>query len=117
MTIIKDKGRAGQTIHRFENGYGASVISDGYGSEDGLFELAVIEWDGDTFYLTYETPITSDVLGHLTPEEVTKTLAEIEALSFIDIIAESKRRANAEIAELYRQIDALNERIANLEEN
>lgn len=62
-------------IH-FPNGYGASVIDTGYGSRDGLFELAVLA-DGK---LCYTTPITSDVLGWLTADDVDATLAAIEAL-------------------------------------
>ena len=62
---------------RFANGYGASVIDDGYGHKEGLFELAVLGPDGG---LTYATPITDDVLGYLTPDEVGAALDQIEAL-------------------------------------
>lgn len=66
----------------FPNGYGASVICSrfSYGGEEGLYELAVLEGNASTFGLTYETPVTSDVLGYLTKAEVTKALGEIEAL-------------------------------------
>lgn len=62
-----------------DNGYGASIVkhSFSYGHEDGLWELAVIGKDGD---LCYTTPITSDVLGHLTEEEVNETLVKIAEL-------------------------------------
>ena len=62
--------------YRFPNGYGASVINDGFGSDMGRFELAVLK-DGS---ITRETPITGDVLGWLTADEVAETLARIEAL-------------------------------------
>lgn len=62
---------------RFDNGYGASVINDGYGREKGLYELAVLGPDG---HLTYETPITDDVLGYLTADEVAEALDKIAAL-------------------------------------
>ena len=62
---------------KFDNGYGASVINDGYGAEDGLYELAVLGPQGG---LTYETPITDDVLGWLTEAEVAETLDKIAAL-------------------------------------
>lgn len=62
----------------FPNGYGASVIDDGYGKESGLFELAVIGKDGG---LDYSTPITDDVLGWLTAEDVAEALDRIEALA------------------------------------
>lgn len=62
---------------RFPNGYGASVINDGYGREAGLYELAVLDADGS---LTYDTPVTNDVLGYLTEAEVADALDEIESL-------------------------------------
>jgi hypothetical protein len=67
----------------FPNGYGASVVRSQYsfGGREGLYELGVLKGtaDGD-FGLTYETPVTDDVLGYLTPEDVTRHLGEIEAL-------------------------------------
>lgn len=73
----------------FGNGYGASVIR-GYGSygyEDGLYELAVLKClyntpsfkDGD-YYICYDSGLTSDVQGYLSPEAVTTLLNQIEAL-------------------------------------
>jgi hypothetical protein len=63
----------------FENGYGVSVIchSSSYGGKSGLYELAVLDADGE---LTYDTPVTGDVIGYLTPEEVTKTMALVQKL-------------------------------------
>ncbi len=72
-----------QHTYRFPNGLGASVIRNdiSYGSEDGLWELAVIEWkDADRFCLTYDTPITDDVIGGLAEEGVLRTLQEISEL-------------------------------------
>jgi hypothetical protein len=64
----------------FANGYGASVIRNemSYGNQNGqgLWELAVLEGTS----LTYDTPITDDVLGHLTEADVAATLKAIEAL-------------------------------------
>lgn len=72
-----------QALVLFSNGYGASVIK-GYGSygvDDDLYELGVIKQEeGDIWDLCYDTEITSDVLGHLSPEEVTLLLRQIEAL-------------------------------------
>lgn len=62
---------------KFANGYGASVINDGYGRDHGLFELAVIGPDGR---LNYETPIADDVLGYLRASDVADVLDKIEAL-------------------------------------
>jgi hypothetical protein len=63
----------------FENGYGVSVVrhSFSYGGKSGLYELAVLDVDGE---ITYDTPVTGDVIGYLTPEEVTKTMALVQKL-------------------------------------
>lgn len=61
---------------KFGNGYGASIISDGYGGDRGLYELAVLHGRA----ITYDTPLTDDVLGFLTPDGVGEALAKIEAL-------------------------------------
>jgi hypothetical protein len=63
----------------FDNGYGASVVVGPYtyGGEDGLYELAVLDSNGK---LTYETPITNDVEGYLTEDDVTKLLEQIQSL-------------------------------------
>jgi hypothetical protein len=64
---------------QFDNGYGASVVKHdfSYGGKDGLYELAVIDTKGD---LTYSTPVTSDVEGHLSEDDVTKLLEQIQQL-------------------------------------
>ena len=65
--------------YHFDNGYEASVLRSSFsiGHEYNLWELAVLK-DGD---LTYETPITSDVLGNLDAGEVINYLNQIEELS------------------------------------
>lgn len=91
--IIEKKHPVGdgiQKIYRFPNGYGASVvrfkIGDRYGSytnNEKEWELAVIEFnneDKEEFSLTYDTPITNDVIGHLTDEEVIEKLKQIKEL-------------------------------------
>jgi hypothetical protein len=75
-----------QRIYRFDNGYGASVIQFpySYGGDIGLWEVGVLEWkgeDADDWHLTYDTPITDDVLGYLTCDQVTETLNAIAALA------------------------------------
>ncbi len=61
----------------FKNGYGVSVVklnvSYGY---PNLWELAVL-YDGS---LTYNTPITDDVIGHLSEEKVTNVMLEVQNL-------------------------------------
>ena len=65
-------------IH-FENGYGVSVVSHtySYGGRDGLFEIAVLDKDGN---LTYDTPVTNDVIGYLTEEDVTDVMKQVQEL-------------------------------------
>lgn len=71
-----------QWLFRFENNYGASVIKHwgSYGFEDDLFELAVAYFDGDDWIITYNTPITNDVIGHLTNNDVLGYLHKIQRL-------------------------------------
>lgn len=67
-----------QTIYRFPNGYGASVIHSimSYG-----LELAVLYFDGDTPHISTDTPIANDVIGYIPDqEELTKLLDQIKAL-------------------------------------
>lgn len=67
-----------QHLYLFANGYGASVLRSSYsfGGDRGLFELAVLK-DGD---ICYSTPITNDVIGYLTADEVAEYLQQIEKL-------------------------------------
>lgn len=67
---------------KFDNGFGASVIKHefSYGFEDDLFELAVLEWTGEYHAITYDTPITDDVIGYLTNDEVMNYLYQIKNL-------------------------------------
>jgi hypothetical protein len=62
----------------FDNGYGASVVKSpySYGGNQGLYELAIIKDDA----ICYDTPITDDVLGYLTEDDVTKYLGQIQEL-------------------------------------
>lgn len=63
---------------QFDNGYGISIIkhSGSYGSDEDWFEAAVLK--GDRVCST--TPITNDVLGWLTEEEVVDTAKKVAAL-------------------------------------
>jgi hypothetical protein len=83
-----------QKIYRFPNNQGASVIrhSFSYGSEGGLWELAVTLGAGDgpwDWSLDYETPITDDVLGRLTWEQVESLLDQIAALPYRNLKKEA----------------------------
>jgi hypothetical protein len=63
----------------FENGYGVSVVSHtySYGGKDGLFEVAVLGKDGD---LTYDTPVTNDVIGYLSKKAVSDVMKQVQNL-------------------------------------
>lgn len=71
-----------QILVKFPNNYGASIVRHQYshGSDQGLFELAVIHWSGEDWDISYNTPIASDVLGWLTPNMVRNVLHDIKAL-------------------------------------
>jgi hypothetical protein len=63
-----------QLIFMFSNGYGASVVEHDYSK--GL-EIAVLDSNNK---ITYDTPITDDVLGYLTDEEANTILERISKL-------------------------------------
>lgn len=67
----------------FDNGYGVSVVQGphSYGGQKGLYELAVLDSDGD---VCYDTPITDNVIGFLKPEDVTKYMIEIQQLPILN---------------------------------
>ena len=66
-------------VFKFDNGYGASVVSHSgsYGGDRGLFEVAVLDKNDD---IVYDTPVTSDVLGYLDFAEVAAVLDQIKNL-------------------------------------
>lgn len=69
--------RAG--IH-FENGYGISVIRTEYAYCDyQTYEVAILDKDG---HVCYDTPITNDVLGYQTEEDITRIMEEMQAPDF-----------------------------------
>ncbi len=64
----------------FPNGWTASVVRGPhtYGGAEGLWELAVLAGpDGD---IDYSTPITKDVIGHQSEDEIDQLLKLIAAL-------------------------------------
>lgn len=66
-------------VYIASNGYKASIVQSpmSYGGNVGLYELAVMDQEEN---ILYDTPITNDVLGWLTVEEVNTVIAEIEKL-------------------------------------
>jgi len=69
---------AKQAVMNFENGYGVSVIFGAcfYSNGRDTYELAVL-LDGE---LCYNTPITDDVMGHLSKKEVTEAMKKVQQL-------------------------------------
>ena len=67
------------TVVEFGNGWGASIIQNevSYGGGSGLFELAVIDKDGN---VSTETDITDNVLGWMDEDDISRTLTAIELL-------------------------------------
>ena len=61
----------------FNNGYGISVIN-GHGAycDDETYEAAVL-FHGK---ITYNTPITDDVLTYQTPKDITNAMKQIQEL-------------------------------------
>ena len=77
----------------FDNGYGVSVVRGphSYGGQSGLYELAVLDDNG---FITYGTHITDDVLGFLTPDDVTRHMIEIQELPIKEIEKQTIKRTN-----------------------
>lgn len=64
-----------QIVFRFNNNYGISVVSHSfsYGTDDGKFEIAIIEFNSEDdrdWNITYNTHITDDVLGYQSKGDV-----------------------------------------------
>ena len=62
----------------FENGYGISVIFGSMFYSNGIdtYEVGILK-DG---ILCYDTPITDDVIGYITADEVTDIMRKIQEL-------------------------------------
>lgn len=71
-------------FHFYDNHYGVSVIRGPYthGGRQGLYELAVIYMGPEDKYseLVYDTPVTNDVEGYLTPDDVTRLMEQVSQL-------------------------------------
>lgn len=64
-----------QAIMEFDNGYGVSVIRGQlFYCNENTYEVAILK-DGD---LCYDTPITDDVLGYQTKDQVTKIMKKLQ---------------------------------------
>ena len=61
----------------FPNGYGVSIICHDHSY--GL-EMAVLKGDAKRCEICYDTPITNDTLGHLTPEDLIEYIQMVKDL-------------------------------------
>lgn len=91
--VMHDDNRWIRASMKFDNGYGVSVVQSpvSYGGQRGLYELAVLDSDGE---ITYGTYITDDVLGFLTPDDVTRHMIEIQELPIEKIEKQTIKRTN-----------------------
>lgn len=65
----------------FENNYGASIVSHKSSCRnEKLFEIAVIKGTSKSWQITYDTPITSDILRYQTSEDINNVLEKISNL-------------------------------------
>ena len=74
LTYSKVEITPSHNYYYFPNGYGASVISNGYGSSDNLFELCLLKGDSP-FYIA--DTMFADVIGYLTSGQVMDILQNI----------------------------------------
>ena len=61
----------------YPNGYGVSIISNEWSY--GL-ELAVLEGNENDWEICYHTPITNDVVGHCSPQDLVDIIEQVKAL-------------------------------------
>ncbi len=91
----------------FPNGYGVSIIrgKGTYGYEKGLYEGAVLGGNIGKSELVYDTPVTCDVEGYLSEDDVMKFIDDVMALPLrtapvlslkdgLNIINEEKKTSN-----------------------
>ena len=88
LTDVTEYHTKRQAVYFFSNGYGISVINIigtnglhySYTKNKDQYEIAVLEGNKESSRITYDTPITDDVIGYLGIEEVYKIMEEIEKL-------------------------------------
>jgi hypothetical protein len=71
-----------QAVMHFEKGYGVSVVQTpySYGGKMGLYEIAVIDSEGQ---VVYNTPVADGVIGYLREEDVTVGMERIQLLQSV----------------------------------
>lgn len=80
--LVRQINDGWQFLYWFDNDYGASVVQGPYtyGGPEGKWELGVIKWKNNDYALTYDTPITDDVIGYLSDDQVEELLQRIKEL-------------------------------------
>jgi len=75
---IESFKEAKHAVENFDNNYGVSVLFGSCFYSNGIdtYEVAIL-FDGA---LTYNTEITSDVIGHLSEDEVTEIMEMVQSL-------------------------------------
>ena len=83
FTKLNEPYNGKQAKMQFDNGFGISVVSHSwsYGGPNGMYEIAVLDSDG---CITYDTPITNDVIGWLSKSDVNRIMKEIQQLPAIN---------------------------------
>ena len=91
MEIITDEYKKRQAIQFFENGFGISIINIkthggtflSYTKSEEEYEIAVLQKrENGSSSITYETPITNDVIGYRRIKDVYKIMKKIEKLKW-----------------------------------
>lgn len=76
--IVMAEGDHREQVY-FANGRGVSIIRNefSYGGRNGMFEIAVLDAEGQ---LDYSTPVTEDVLGWQSVEQVLDVMKAVSEL-------------------------------------
>lgn len=65
----------------FPNKFGLSIITGrGTHSDENSVEVAILKKDIDGWHLTYDTPLTDDVIRYVTKEELIELINEVQKL-------------------------------------
>jgi len=72
-------GNGVQAVEEFKNEYSVSVVkfAGSYGFTSDLWEVAILYQRS----IAYDTPITNDVLGHQTDQDVTDVMKKVQELN------------------------------------
>lgn len=78
LYFAEEYAKSKQAKMDFENGYGISVLFGSIFYSNGIdtYEVGILK-DGS---LCYDTPITNDVIGYITADEVTDIMRKIQEL-------------------------------------